>query len=88
MSDVAQQVEALLNSASSPPDLTEQVKRLMAVPRYVDTKGAAGITGFSVKALEIMRVQKRGPKWYRPDGGIKVRYKVSELIEWMEARNG
>lgn len=84
MSDVTKQVEALLNSAAVAPTLIEQVKQMVAVPQYVDTKTASVITGYSVKALEIKRCSKQGPKWCRPDGGTKIRYKVSDLISWME----
>ena len=51
---------------------------------YLDTKDAAKFCGYSVKGLEIKRVHGTGPRFFRPEGGIKIRYKKSDLITWIE----
>lgn len=51
-------------------------------PEYVDSFGAARITGFTVKSLESMRYRGEGPKYHRV--GRSIRYRVADLRAWIE----
>lgn len=46
-------------------------------PEYLTTKQAAELLGLSVKGLEAMRAQGRGPKFIRI--GHRIRYRRSDL---------
>ena len=61
--------------------------RAILAPEYVDTEGAARITGFSTKALEGFRFRKQGgPRYVKI--GKSVRYAISDLRVWMEGGDG
>lgn len=58
-------------------------RSLAAPPEYVDTEGAAAITGLSVRTLEGLRVKRQGPAYSKV--GKAVRYSVQELRDYMRA---
>lgn len=49
---------------------------------YVDTFGAAKLTGIAPNTLRFWRMEKRGPRYIKP-GGRKVVYAVDDLRAWM-----
>jgi predicted DNA-binding transcriptional regulator AlpA len=51
--------------------------------QYLDTRHVAALTGFSAKALEGMRHRGKGPRFLRI--GRKIRYKLEDVINWMES---
>ena len=77
------------NASTSDTSLPSECNAMSAMPpiepMFLDTRDAATLTGYSVKALEIMRVHRKGPKYYRPEGCKKIRYEKSELIAWIKA---
>lgn len=52
--------------------------------RWVDTHGAAEITGYAAPTLESLRSRGGGCRYSKI--GRSVRYRVSDLIAWMESR--
>lgn len=56
---------------------------LMSDPQYLTTKEAADFTRFTAGTLRNMRSEGRGPRFRRV--GKAVRYRVADLIEWMES---
>jgi hypothetical protein len=59
---------------------------LIIEAEFVDEEVAARIIGFAVGTLQQWRVKGTGPPYYKKTNGNKqgpVRYKVSELREWM-----
>lgn len=50
--------------------------------RYISAADTARMTGLSVKTLEAMRAQRRGPPFYRL--GRPIRYRDDEVQAWME----
>lgn len=62
----------------------ERIERMLAAPvEYVDTEGAAAMTGLSVRTLEGLRVKRQGPAYTKV--GKAVRYSVHDLRVYMEA---
>ena len=55
-----------------------------APPPVVDTSGASLETGLSIATLEKLRVYGGGPAYMKL--GKAVRYRVSDLEDWMNAR--
>lgn len=53
-------------------------------PAFLTPATAARFTGYTVKALEVMRSRRKGPKFSKPDGK-NVRYRVQDLESWMAA---
>lgn len=59
-------------------------------PLYVDTRGAAKLTGLSVFTFEQWRSRGTGGPPYCPVGDGKkkrILYKVAELVAWVERRH-
>jgi predicted DNA-binding transcriptional regulator AlpA len=54
----------------------------VAVTRYLTTKQASQLIGFSPKALEVMRYRGCGPPYFRI--GRSVRYRQDDLVTWIE----
>ncbi|MEM1380758.1 MAG: helix-turn-helix domain-containing protein [Pseudomonadota bacterium] len=57
-------------------------RSLASSPEYLDTEGAASLTGLSVRTLEGLRVRRQGPAYSKP--GKAVRYAVEDLRAYME----
>ncbi len=53
------------------------------VPEYLNAKQAASFTGFTPKALERMRQRGEGAAYTKL--GTRIRYRIDDLREWMEA---
>ena len=51
---------------------------------FVSPETVSKVTGLSLAALGQLRYQGRGPKFYKPTPRT-VRYRLSEVIAWMEA---
>ncbi len=51
--------------------------------RYLTTEQVAAMTGFSIKALEMMRYREVGPS-FRRVGRRRIRYRLSEVVAWLE----
>lgn len=49
---------------------------------YMSPTVTSRMTGVSVKTLEAMRAQRRGPPFYRI--GRLIRYRVDEVQAWIE----
>jgi predicted DNA-binding transcriptional regulator AlpA len=56
----------------------------MMSDRWVTTEGAANHTGFAVSTLEKLRCYGGGARFAKI-AGRSVRYRVSDLDEWMAA---
>lgn len=58
------------------------------LPRWVDSNQAAEILCVPPGTLAYWRETRRGPAYYRvgESATSRVRYKVSDLIAWMETR--
>jgi len=52
--------------------------------RYVDDRTAANFIGWTAEHLRNLRARRKGPPWVK--NGRSVRYDVSDLEAWMEAR--
>lgn len=50
--------------------------------RYLTAEQTALITGYSIKTLANLRSQRRGPRAFKNGGSV--RYKESDVKEWME----
>lgn len=68
MEEIIERLERIERSLASPPE-------------YVDTEGAALLTGLSVRTLEGLRVRRQGPAYSKP--GKSVRYAVEDLRSYM-----
>lgn len=53
-----------------------------AIGEYLTTRQVAERTGFSIKALELMRHTRRGPPYFRI--GRQIRYSWADVRAWME----
>jgi predicted DNA-binding transcriptional regulator AlpA len=51
--------------------------------RYICAAVTARMMGLSVKTLEAMRAQRRGPRFYRL--GRAIRYREDEVHSWFES---
>ncbi len=49
---------------------------------YMSPRATSRMTGVSIKTLESMRSQRRGPPFYRV--GRLIRYREDEVQAWME----
>ncbi len=54
----------------------------MVLPEFLTPTQAAALSGYTVKALEVMRAKREGPPYSKPDGR-SVRYRVDELRAWL-----
>ena len=52
--------------------------------RWMNTEGAAEHTGFAASTLEKMRTYGGGPRFAKC-GGRSIRYRLSDLDDWMAA---
>jgi len=55
---------------------------LPLAPEYLSPKQVSQLTAVSVKTLEAMRGERRGPPYYKIGG--RIRYKIEDMREWME----
>ena len=55
--------------------------------RYLTEKEASETSGIAVSTLQNWRNLNKGPVFVKP-GGTCVRYPLSKLLEFMEARRG
>ncbi|MFI4973441.1 MAG: helix-turn-helix transcriptional regulator [Caulobacterales bacterium] len=53
--------------------------------RFINDKQAAELVGLSRSYLRTLRVKGGGCVYYTPGGGRAVRYKVADLIAWVES---
>lgn len=62
--------------------LVNQIDDNMLHQEYVTAREAAVMTGFTIKALEVMRNRRTGPRYFRV--GPRIRYAIADLREWLE----
>ena len=67
-----------------------QTGNSVLAPEYVSPSQAAVITGVPVKTFEVMRWRGDGPRFFRLGTGprARVRYRISDLREWVETYPG
>lgn len=69
-------------------DVTEGAReaRTKPLPVYLTSTEAANLMRISPRTLEKMRLEKRGPGYFRlgKSGRSKVIYSLSEVTQWME----
>ncbi len=58
----------------------------MASQIWCDEKQAAEVAGYSVATLRKRRVEGGGPVFYKEDGANKVRYKMADILAWVETQ--
>lgn len=56
----------------------------MSERRLFDTREASVYLHLEAGTLENWRCQRRGPKWFRPEGSRVVRYDKADLDAWIE----
>ena len=52
--------------------------------KWLTTKQVSTLTGYSVGTLYNLKSQRRGPKAYKSRQGRALRYKESEVLDWMK----
>lgn len=55
-------------------------------PRWGDVELVADASGYSKSTLNKLRTYGGGPPFYKAEGSNKVRYKMSEVMEWVAAQ--
>ena len=61
-------------------------KRKMETPRWIDEKEVARITGIAVQTLRNWRFQRIAIPYSKVGKGRMVRYRLDEVIDFMEER--
>lgn len=58
-----------------------EVSQQQGCPKFLRTPEAAAFTGLSVSSLTKFRCNGKGPRFVRLAGAV--RYRVQDLVEWM-----
>ncbi len=65
--------------------IQDQPSDAMQLHRLMDEHKAAEFLGYSVRALQNWRVRGGGPRFVKVSAR-SIRYRLSDLIAWMDAR--
>ena len=57
----------------------------MEIPRYIDEKEVARITGRALSTLRNERFNRRGIPYLKIGGGRSIRYRLDDVIQFMKS---
>lgn len=66
------------------PPILKEIEQLESTLHWVDEKRVAELTGIAVQTLRNWRFQRIGPPYSKIGKGRMVRYRLDEVINFME----